>query len=131
MKIITLIILCLTLNTAIACAEQVHLVATWLNGDLVDPATSKPPKSPAYVLLLPIHESDGRVVINPVVFTTFDVKAIGLVIRGAVIHGYLARGSVLALDVGSAIKPPPDEQIKALTDYCKEQDITVGISPTA
>jgi len=130
MKTITLILLCFTLNTLIVCAEDVHLVATQLNGNLVDPVTSKPPTSPAYVLLLPVHSAD-IVVINPVVFTTFDVKAIGLVIKGAVTRGILTPGSRLGIDVGPTFKPLPDEQIKELSDYCKKLGISVGVAPTA
>ena len=131
MKLIILLFSCITLTATAGLTEHVHLVGTWPNGDLVDPATGKPPTRPAFVLLLPIHESNGTVVINPVVFTTFDVKAIGLVLKGAVKNGTLAPGTILDLDNAQTMKEPPKEQIKALHDYCIEIGISFGVSATA
>jgi hypothetical protein len=132
MKTITLILLFLTLNTVIVCAEDVHLVETLYNGAFLDPK-GVPSESPVYVLLLPIHDGThgGHVYINPVVLKTFDAKEIGQIINLMVKIGELPSGSVLHIDPSALMAEPPEEQIKALTDYCKKIGIKVDVSGTA
>src|ERR1017187_2361379 len=87
MKTITLILLCLALDTMIVCAEDFHLVQTTIVGDRLLPANALATNS-IYVLLLPLHEG-AKVHINPVVLKKFDAKEIGLIISGAVSSGFL------------------------------------------
>jgi hypothetical protein len=129
MKTITLIILCLTLNAVIVCAEDFHLVETIPYGDTLVPSGA-PATNSIYVLLLPIH-TGAKVVINPVVLKTFDAKEIGQIIGGAVARGLLPSGSILHIDPSPQMEGPPEVQIKALTDYCKKIGITVKVSGTA
>ena len=128
MKTITLILLCLALDTMIVCAEDFHLIQTSFSGDRLVPSGA-PATNSIYVLLLPLHES-GKVHINPVVFKKFDAKEIGLTISGAVSFGYLPSGSVLHIDSSPRMEPPPEAEIRTLTDYCKKIGITVAVSPT-
>ncbi len=123
MKIITLILLGLALNTMFVCAEDFHLVQTVAHDDPA-PATNS-----IYVLLLPLHEGTN-VYINPVVLKKFDGKEIGGIIEGAVKLGFLPRGSVLHVDPSPLMVPPPNAEEKILTDYCKKIGITVAVSLT-
>jgi hypothetical protein len=124
MKTITLILLCLALNTMIVSADDFHLVQTVAHGD-TPPATNS-----IYVLLLPLHEG-GKVDINPVVLKKFDGKEIGSIIEGAVKLGFLPRGSVLHIDPSPfMVSQLPDAEVKILTDYCKKIGITVAVSLT-
>jgi hypothetical protein len=126
MKTITLILLCLALNTMIVCAEDFHLVQTIAVGDRLLPAGALATNS-IYVLLLPLHEG-GKVHINPVVLKKFDGKEIGGIIEGAVSRGFLPSGGVLHVDPSPRMASPPDAEIKILTDYCKQAGITLLVS---
>jgi len=128
MKTILLILLYLTLNPLIACAEDVHLVETLHNDAYI--TNGMPSESPVYVLLVPIH-SGGNDHIEPVVFRTFDVEAMERSIRFWVTQGYLAKGSVLHFDPSPILPRPPEADVNALTDYCKKIGITVVVSTTA
>jgi len=129
MKTITLILFCLALNTVVVRGDDFHLVETAIYGDVWVPR-GEPATNSIYVLLLPVHDGGG-VVINPVVLRTFDAKEIGQILGGAVKRGFLPRGSVLHIDPRQEMKFPPEDQIKALTDYCKKIGITVKVSLTA
>jgi hypothetical protein len=128
MKTITLILLCLALNTMIVCAEDFHLVQTIAVGDRLIPARPIATNS-IYVLLLPLHEG-GKVHINPVVLKKFDGKEIGRIIEGAVSRRFLPSGSVLHVDPSPRMASPPDAEVRTLTDYCKNIGITVVVSLT-
>jgi hypothetical protein len=129
MKTILLILIGIALHTTVARCDEVHLVETSMYGDAIVPR-GEPATNSIYVLLLPLHEG-AAVHINPVVLRTFDAKEIGKILGGAVKLGYLPRGSVLHIDPSPVMKFPPEEQIKALTDYCKEIGITVKVSITS
>jgi hypothetical protein len=129
MKTITLVLLCLTLNTVIVCAEDFHLVQTISYGDTLAPS-GKPATNSIYVLLLPIH-TGSHVVINPVVLKKFDAKEIGQIISGALTRGFLPSGSVLHFDPSPEMERPPEAEIQALTNYCKKAGITLIVSETA
>ncbi len=114
MKILTLILLCLTLKTAVVRAEDFHLVQTQVQ-DASAPGV--PVESlTVYVLILPDH--------RPQVFKTFDSKPMEETI------GNLPRGSVLHYDGNALMASPPEAQIKALTAYCKRKGISLIVSPT-
>jgi len=128
MKTITLILLCLALNTMIVCAEDFHLVQTIAYDSTLLPA-SAPATNSIYVLLLPLHEG-AKVHINPVVLKKFDAKKIGQIIGGAVSRGFLPSGSVLHFDPSPEMEHPPEAEIRALADYCKKAGITLIVSLT-
>jgi hypothetical protein len=128
MKIIILVLIGIALNTTVARCDDVHLVETAIYGDSMVPR-GEPATNSIYVLLLPLHEG-GAVHINPVVLRTFDAKEIGQILGGAVKLGFLPRGSVLHIDPSPVMKFPPEDQIKILTDHCKEIGLTVEESST-
>ena len=107
MKTITLILLFLALNTAVVLAKDYKLVARAVYDS---PATNS---STVYVLLLPDD--------NPVVFQTFDSKAMESVIRQCV-----PSGSVLYIIIDRQMKGPTEAQGQALRDYCKKIGIIEG-----
>jgi len=129
MKIIAIIFTALAISTLSVCAEDFHLVQTIAYGDTLLPA-SAPATNSIYVLLLPLHDG-AKVHINPVVLKKFDAKEIGRIIEGAVSRGFLPRGSVLHVDPSPQMVPPPDAEVKTLTDYCKRIGVTVVVSLTA
>jgi hypothetical protein len=129
MKAIILVLVAIALNITIARCDDVHLVETAMHGDVLAPAGEAATNS-IYVLLLPLHEG-GTVHINPVVLRTFDAKELGNILSGVVRLGYLPRNSILHIDPSPVMKFPPDDQVKALKDYCKEIGITVEVSGTA
>jgi hypothetical protein len=128
MKTIMLVLIGIALNTTVARCDDVHLVETAMYDDVMVPRGELATNS-IYVLLLPLHDG-GAVHINPVVLRTFDAKEIGKILGGAVKLGYLPRESVLHVDPSPVMKHPPEQQIKALTDYCKEIGMTVKVSIT-
>jgi hypothetical protein len=128
MKTITLILLCLALDTMIVCAEDFHLIQTSFSGDRLVPS-GVPATNSIYVLLLPLHEGT-KVHINPVVLKRFDAKEIGLIIGAAVSRGFLPSGSILHVDPSPEMEPPSEVEIRALTDYCKKTGIIVAVSLT-
>jgi hypothetical protein len=129
MKTIILTLCCLTLTTAAGLAEDFHLVQTIAYGDTLLPAGA-PATNSIYVLLLPLHDG-AKVHINPVVLKKFDGKEIGRIIEGAVSRGFLPSGCVLHVDPSPEMVPPPDAEVKILTDYCKKLGITLVVCETA
>jgi hypothetical protein len=128
MKTMILVLIGIALNTTVARCDDVHLLETAMYGDVLVPR-AEPATNSIYVLLLPLHDG-GAVHVNPVVLRTFDAKAIEQILGGAVNLGYLPRGSVLHIDPSPEMKFPPQDQIKALTDYCKKIGMTVELSAT-
>lgn len=128
MKTIILVLIGITLSTTVARCDDVQLVETEIYGDVTSPQVG-PATNSIYVLLLPLHDSGG-VHINPVVLRTFDAQEIGGILEGAVKLGFLPRRSVLHVDPSPLMKFPPEEQEKALTDYCKKFGIIVEVSRT-
>lgn len=129
MKATMLILAAIALSTTIARCDDVHLIETAIYGEALAPR-DEPATNSIYVLLLPLHDS-GSVHINPVVLKTFDQKEIGKILEGAVKRGYLPKGSILHIDPSPVMKFPPEEQVKALKEHCKEIEITVEVSDTA
>ena len=130
MKITTLVLFAIALNITMARCDDVHLVETAMHDDVLVPNGQEATNS-IYVLLLPLHETNGMVHINPVVLRTFDAKEIGKILEGAVKLGFLPKDSTLHIDPSPVMKGPPDDQVKALKDHCKEIGITVKVSGTA
>jgi hypothetical protein len=128
MKTIMLVLIGIALNTTVARCDDVHLIETAIYGDTMVPR-GEPATNSIYVLQLPLHDG-GAVHINPVVLRTFDAKEIGLILGGAVKRGFLPSGSILHIDPSPVMKFPPEEEVKALTDYCKEFGIIVEESST-
>jgi len=129
MKILTLVLATIALNTTIARCDDVHLIETTMYGDELVPR-GEPGTNSIYVLLLPLHNG-GAVHINPVVLKTFDAKEIGKILEGAVKLRHLPKASTLHIDPSPVMKFPPEDQVKALKDHCKEIGITVEVSYTA
>ncbi len=129
MKVIILAFVAIALSTMIARCDDVHLVETAMYGDAIVPRGQLATNS-IYVLLLPDHEN-GAVHINPVVLRTFDAQEIGNILEGSIKRGYLPKGSILHIDPSPVMKRPPEDQVEALKEHCKEIGITVKVSDTA
>jgi hypothetical protein len=129
MKTIAFIFTALAISTLSVGAVDFHLVQTIAYDDTLLPARS-PATNSIYVLLLPLHDG-AKIHMNPVVLKKFDAKVIGGIIAGAVSRGFLPGGSILHVDPSPEMVPPPDAEVKALTDYCKKIGITVAVSKTA
>src|ERR1035441_7917825 len=115
MKTITLVFLCLTLNTAVGRAEDYHLKQTQIC-DRVAPGV-KLANLTVYVFLYP----DQRVF----VFKTFDSKPMEEAIKD------LPHGSVLHYDGNPLMKGPPGAKIAAIEAFCKTKGISFIVSPTS
>ena len=129
MKILIPILVAIALNTTIAHCDDVHLVETAMYGDGLVPR-GQPATNSIYVLLLPLH-GNGAVHVNPVVLRTFEAKEIGNILEGAIKLGYLPKGSILHIDPSPVMKFPPEDQVKALKEHCKDIGMTVEVSGTA
>jgi len=127
MKTILLILIYLTLNTMIACAEDVHLVETLYDDAYI--MNGKPSESPVYVLLMPAYPG-GNDYVEPEVFRTFDVKAIERSIDFMVSQGIMTKGSILHFDPSPVLPRPSRADLSALTDYCKKIGINVVVAAT-
>jgi hypothetical protein len=107
------------LTAAAASGKDYYLVTTQLHGA---PAVGTPAQLPVvYVLLLP----DGKGVIHPSVYTTFDSKDMEDGIRN------IAPGSILYFNPTPVLEHPPAAQVQALADFCKKLGITLVVSQTA
>jgi hypothetical protein len=118
MKTITFILLCITLTTTAAWANDYHLVATQLRGA---PASDKPAKfQVVYVLLNSMPNAVGYPA--PLVYAKFDSEDIRSDIRS------IPAGSVLHFDPSPLLPSPPDAEMQSLKAYCKKLGISLVVS---
>src|SRR3569833_4070990 len=117
------------LNITMARCDDVHLVETAIYGEALAPRGELATNS-IYVLLLPLHNGN-EVHINPVVLKRFDAKEIAKILEGAIKLGFLPKASNMHIDPSPEMKFPPEDQVKALKDRCKEIGIIAKVSDTA
>ena len=120
MKTMSVIVLCLLLNTLAALARDIHLVARYVHDD----STAWTNRETVFVLLLPDN--------YPVVFKTFDSKDMERVISDELPSGsdlYFDYDMNLTLGPNPQLKIPTEAQIQRFTVFCKKKGITLRFSP--
>jgi hypothetical protein len=112
MKKIILVLFCLTLNTAIASAENYSLTEIWI----LDSGSAGATASKVYVLQFPGNTRRMEA------FKTFDSKVMEDALSG------LPRGSVVTYDVsswGHAISPEQSTQFEALKSLLSKKGVSL------
>jgi hypothetical protein len=111
MKRFALILLCLTLTIAVACAKDFHLTEVLM---LEDDRAGHPVYSTVYIFVWPDNERRQEV------FRTFDSKAMESLLAS------LPHGSSVHYDPNTWDHKPsnPPAKIEALKALCRKNDIT-------